>query len=228
LQKTPGYSSSLHPPGPECNPLTISSSDEDNLPHHTSRQTRTKPNKKNEKRRAQFIGSLVASTGIFLMVMVAIASLATSHSANSSKTTITSNQLTTIINSIMSDNNYEELADPKNIIIEGQVTKENIQETIGEDNSTNVLHDTDDTIGNKTVHKDRNEHGMIDTEEKPNNATVVNDILMSKVNTSLSSNIIDKDETSGKDISAPPLVREDVDENAEVENMIDPGDYITA
>ena len=214
------------PPGPEFNRLTISSSEEDDLPLHTSRQSRTKPNKKNEKHRAQFIGSLVASFGIFLMVMVAIVSLATSHSANSSKTTITSNQLTTIINNIMSENNYEELADPKNIIIEGQETKANIQETIGEDNSTNVLHDTEDTIGNETVHKDINEHGMIDTEDIPNNATSV--LLMSKVNTSVNSNRIDKDEIIGKDISAPPLAGEAVDENVEVENMIDPGDYIIA
>ena len=140
------------PPGPEFNRLTISSSEEDDLPLHTSRQSRTKPNKKTEKHRAQFIGSLVASFGIFLMVMVAIVSLATSHSANGSKTTITSNQLTTIINNIMSENNYEELADPKNIIIEGQETKANIQETIGGDNNTNVLHGTEDTIGNGTVH----------------------------------------------------------------------------
>ena len=81
----------------------------------------------------------------------------------------------------MSENNYEELADPKNIIIEGQETKANIQETIGEDNSTNVLYDTEDTIDNETVHKDTSEHGMIDTEDKPNNATSV--LLMSKVNT---------------------------------------------
>ena len=81
----------------------------------------------------------------------------------------------------MSEKNYEELADPKNIIIEEQETKANIQETIGEDNSTNVLYDTEDTIDNETVHKDTNEHEKIDTEDKPNNATSV--LLMSKVNT---------------------------------------------
>jgi hypothetical protein len=214
LQRTPA--SSLLPPGSACNPLTISSSEEDNLPQHSTRQTRTTPNKKNEKHRAQFIGSLVASLGIFLMVMVAIVSLATSHSANSSKTTITSHQLTTIINNFMSDNNYEELADPKNIIIEEQETnntRENIQEIIGGDNSTNVLHDIEDTIDNETLHKDSNGHGMIDTEDKPNYATAVNDLMMSKVNTSVNSNIIDQDETIGNDFSV--LSGVDVDENVE-------------
>ena len=217
-------------PGSEYNPLTISSSEEDDQPLHTiPHRTRTKPNKKKKKHRAQFIGSLVASLVIFLMVMVAILSLATSHSVNSSKTTVTSKRLTTLINNIISDNNYEELADPKNIIIdvrETNNTKENVQKPIGGDNSTNVLLDSKDTTGNETVHKDSIEHGLLDMEDKPNNGTAFNKLVISKVISSANTNNTADDAT--RDISAAPFAANDVDENVEVDNVIDPGEYIVA
>ena len=87
---------------------------------------RTKLDKKNEKKyKIQLIASLVTSMGVFLMVMFTIVSLPTSQPSNSSRaTSLMTVKYTTIISSIISYQNYEELANPKDIIVEIQKSVE--------------------------------------------------------------------------------------------------------
>ena len=112
---------------PKANPICIvpsngvysplSSSEEDDHPPNT-RFNRIKPNRKNQKYKAQLISSLIASLSVFLVVMVAIVSIATSHSANKSQTTASTSRLTTMLENFNIDRNYEDLANPKDIMVE--------------------------------------------------------------------------------------------------------------
>merc|ERR1712106_426169 len=183
---------SLLPSTSEFNPITFSSSEEDDLPlhaHHTNRQPRTKPNRKNDKHRAQLIASLVASLGLFLIVMVAIVSLATSHSANSSKTSMSPSQLTTIINNIISADNYEELADPANIIV---IEREDLDET----NTSSTAIDIEEFNVNGTVLSDDFEHRVDEDVD-----TLDNHHMKSTVNISEYDNLIIQDKLIMKNIS---------------------------
>ena len=60
----------------------------------------------------------------------------------------------------MSENNYEELADPKNIIIERQETN----------------------YTTENIHTDSIEHSLLDMEDKDYNETAVNELVISQVN----------------------------------------------
>jgi hypothetical protein len=183
---------------------------------NTCRQTRTKPNKKNQKYKTQLIGSLVASFGIFLMVMVAIVSLATSHSANSSKTSMRASQITTIISSIMSHNNYEELYDPEDIIIEGL-------ETV---NTAVVSQDIAEEHNGK-VHRDNSTNVMIDNEDAQVNETLTKEIIKSPENSIVKTNRIVESENIVTNITGTGDGDIEVTED-ELNIVIDPGDYSIA
>ena len=140
------------------NPLSLSSSEEEDLP----RQARTKPSRKNEKYKARLVGSLLASLGIFLVVMIAIVSLATSHSANTSITSPSTGQLTTHVNNKdISGENYEDLANPHNIIV---VEEEEIKSaTVNSD-------ETNSTLLNDDVSWDENEELKIKVNNSVNDS----------------------------------------------------------
>ena len=208
FQDTNTSKDTLHPTSLEYSPLSSSEEEEQPLQNSvTARKSRSKPNKKHQKYKAQLIGSLVASLVVFLMVLVTIVSLATSHSTNSSTPTIVSTvNFTTIINSVMTENNYEDLADPKDIIIEGFSPVTTIDS-----------YDTADVQQNETVDFKNNLHAAI-------NIADPEQVLIKEMNTSSSQDIVSvnsnntNNDEDGND--------EDYDDD-ELQNVINPGDYFS-
>merc|ERR1719312_1687285 len=107
--------------------------------------------------------SLLSSLGIFLVVMIAIVSLATSHSANTSITSPSTGQLTTHVNNKdISGENYEDLANPHNIIV---VEEEEIKSA-----TVNQSDETNSTLLDDDVSWDENEELKIKVNNSVNDS----------------------------------------------------------